>query len=106
MRSKKNKHFIYSRNIIFPIILILGGIAFIFNDMGIMKWYHLKQELNKIQITIDQLISKEKVLNEELWQLKNDDQYIKKIARERFHMVRPGEKVFRVVDRRSVNNRH
>ena len=34
----------------------------------------------------------------------NDDDYIKKIAQERFHMIKPGEKIFRVVDRRRVKN--
>ena len=43
-----------------------------------------------------------KELTAELDLLENDDEYIKKIARERFHMVNPGEKVFRVVDRRKV----
>ena len=49
------------------------------------------------------LIIEEKRLTEELTRLKYDDDYIKKIARERFHMVKQGEKVFRVVDRRKVN---
>ena len=70
--------------------------------MGIVKWYQLRQERNQIQTDINQLILDEKVLIEELGRLENDDDYIKKIARERFHMVKPGEKVFRVVDRRKV----
>ena len=57
MRGKTNKNIIYNRKIIFPVILILGSIALVFNDMGIIKWYQLRQELNNIQITIDQLIS-------------------------------------------------
>ena len=70
--------------------------------MGIMKWYKLRQQRLQIQKNIDNLILKEKTLTEELNRLDNDDEYIKKIAREKFHMVRPGEKVFRVVDRRKV----
>ena len=70
--------------------------------MGIIKWYQLRQERHQIQAEIDQLIIKEKNLTAELDRLENDDEYIKKIARERFHMVKPGEKVFRVVDRRKV----
>ena len=70
--------------------------------MGIIKWYQLRQERHHIQLGIDQLILKEKDLTEELYRLENDDEYIKKIARERFHLVKPGEKVFRVVDRRKV----
>ena len=103
MKSQQKKKSIFqTRNIIFPIILILGGILLIFNDMGIIKWYQLRQERHQIQTEIDRLILKEKNLTAELDRLENDDEYIKKISRERFHMVKPGEKVFRVVDRRKV----
>ena len=70
--------------------------------MGIIKWYQLRQERYQIQVEIEDLILEEKKLIEELDNLENNDDYIKKIARERFHMVRPGEKIFRVIDRRKV----
>ena len=70
--------------------------------MGIIKWYQLRQERLHVQTEIDRLILEEKDLTSELDRLENDDEYMKKIARERFHMVKPGEKVFRVVDRRKV----
>jgi len=72
--------------------------------MGIVKWYHLRNERHQIQVEIDRLLIEEKNLIKELDRLDNDDEYIKKIARERFHMVKPGEKVFRVVDKRKVKN--
>ena len=87
---------------IFPIILVLGGILLFINDMGIVKWYQLRHKRLHIQTAIDRLILDEKDLTEELNRLENDDEYIKKIARERFHMVKPGEKVFRVIDRRKI----
>ena len=89
---------------IFPIILILGSLFLLLNDMGILKWYQMKKERNNIQIAINQLILEEKSLMEELDRLENDEEYLKNIAREQFHMVKPGEKVFRVIDRRKVNN--
>ena len=87
---------------IFPIILVLGAMLLFINDMGIVKWYQLRDKRLNIQTAIDRLILDEKDLTEELNRLENDDEYIKKIARERFHMVKPGEKVFRVVDRRKI----
>jgi len=99
---EKKKSFFQNRNMFFPIILILGVMLLFFNDMGIVKWYRLKQERLHIQIEIDRLILEEKDLTAEFDRLENDDEYIKKIARERFHMVKPGEKVFRVIDRRKV----
>ena len=87
---------------IFPLILILGGLFLISNDIGIVRWYQLRKERNHIQGEIDQFIKDEAVLTDELDRLKNDEEYMKKIAREKFHMVKPGEKVFRVIDRRKT----
>ena len=99
---KKKKSIFQNRNMLFPIILVFGCMILLFSDMGIVKWYQLRQERHHIQVGIDQLILEEKELTVELDRLENDDEYIKKIARERFHMVKTGEKVFRVVDRRKV----
>ena len=73
--------------------------------MGIIKWHQLRQEKKQIQIDINRLIHKEEKLTHELSRLENDEEYIKKIAREKFHMVNPGEKVFRIVDRRKLKNK-
>ena len=70
--------------------------------MGIVKWYQLRKERNRIKAEIDQFIQNEAILTDELDRLKNDEEYIKKIAREKFYMVNPGEKVFRVIDRRKT----
>ena len=80
----------------------MGVILLLFNDMGIIKWYELRQERKYLKMEIDQILLREQKLAEELKLLENNEEYIKKIARERFYMVKPGEKVFRVVDRRKV----
>jgi cell division protein FtsB len=99
----RKKSIFQNRNMIFLIIFLLGGMLLLLNDMGIVKWYHLRQERRHQQEEIDQLILEEKDLSAELDRLENDTEYIKKIARERFHMVQPGEKVFRVVDKRKID---
>ncbi len=99
---KRKKTIFQNRIMIFPLILILGGLFLISNDMGIVKWYQLRKERNRIKAEIDQFIQNEAILTDELDRLKNDEEYIKKIAREKFHMVKPGEKVFRVIDRRKT----
>ncbi|SVE49659.1 uncharacterized protein METZ01_LOCUS502513 [marine metagenome] len=99
---KQKKSVFQNRIMIFPLILILGGLFLISNDMGIVKWYQIRKERNRIQAEIDQFIKNEAILADELDRLKNDEEYIKKIAREKFHMVKPGEKVFRVIDRRKT----
>ena len=87
---------------VFPLIIILGGLFLISNDMGIIRWYQLHKERNQIQAEIDLLIHKEVELSNELDRLTNDKEYIKKIAQEKFYMVKPGEKIFRVIDRRKI----
>jgi len=100
--KKKKKPF---KNIIFLIIIILGCIPLFFNELGIFKWYQLKKERYQMQAEIDNLILKEKKLLKKLYLLENDDNYIKQIAREQFHMVKPGEKNFQVIDKRKIKNK-
>ena len=88
---------------VFPLILLVGGLFLISNDMGIVKWYQLRKERNRIQDEIDQFIQQEAEFTDELNLLTNDVEYIKKIAQEKFHMVKPGEKEFRVIDRRKID---
>ena len=40
---------------LFPFILIVGGLFLVSNDMGIIRWYQLRSERNQIQINIDRL---------------------------------------------------
>ena len=84
------------------IICIFGFGLFIFDDLGLLKWYSLRKERIRIQYEIDELIQRESHLTEEIAKIKSDDTYLEKIAREKFQMVKPGEKVFRVVDNRKV----
>ena len=70
--------------------------------MGIIQWYQLRHERNEVQAEINRLIHEESKLTSELGRLTDDKEYIKKIAKEKFHMVKPGEKVFRVIERRKI----
>ena len=96
----RKKTIFQNRILIFPLIFIVGGLFLISNDMGIIKWYQLRKERNRIQAEIDQFIQQKSEFTDDLNRLTNDMEYIKKIAQERFHMVKPGEKVFRVIDKK------
>ena len=87
---------------VFPFVVLVGGLLLISNDMGIVQWYQLRQERNVTKVEKDRLIQKEAELTSELDRLTNDKEYIKKIAQEKFQMVKPGEKVFRVIDKRKI----
>ena len=83
-------------------ISIFGLGLFIFDDLGLLKWYSLRKERIRIQYEIDEMIQREAHLTEEIGKIKSDDIYLEKIAREKFQMVKPGEKIFRVVDNRKI----
>jgi len=73
-------------------------IAFIFGDHGLLKLYKIKNERQLIQKKIAILREEREKLKTEKIKIENDLSYIEKIAREKYKMVKPGEKIFKVVD--------
>tara|TARA_Y100001970_G_C14028706_1_gene747459 strand:- start:574 stop:897 length:324 start_codon:yes stop_codon:yes gene_type:complete len=73
-------------------------IVFIFGDHGLLKLYKIKQKRKITQANIIELREeKEKAISEKN-KIENDLDYIEKIAREKYKMVKPGEKIFKVVE--------
>ena len=73
-------------------------IIFIFGDHGLLKLYKIKNERQAIQKEIANLREEREKLKGEKIKTENDLNYIEKIAREKYKMVKPGEKIFKVVD--------
>lgn len=73
-------------------------IVFIFGDHGLLKLYKIKNERQLIQKKIASLREEREKLKTEKIKIENDLSYIEKIAREKYKMVKPGEKIFKVVD--------
>ena len=79
------------------IIIFLIGFCFImFNDLGVVKLISLYNESKFVQRQINELILEENNLIDEISLLQNDKEYIIKVAREKFFMATPGEKIYRV----------
>ena len=72
-------------------------IIFIFGDHGLIKLYKIKSQRKKVQNHIIQLREEREKRKEEKNKIENDLDYIEKIAREKYKMVKPGEKIFKVV---------
>ena len=72
-------------------------IIFVFGDHGLFQLYKLKKERAEIQLYITQLRKDQGIFHKEKNRLENDLQYIEKLAREKYRMAKPGEKVFKVV---------
>ena len=73
-------------------------IVFIFGDHGLLKLYKIKSERQMIQKKIAALREEREKLKTEKIKIENDLSYIEKIAREKYKMVKPGEKIFKVID--------
>lgn len=68
----------------------------LFSDRGFISLWNLKKEKVEIQQEINSLRQQIVSLEKEAEKLKFDEKYVEKIAREKFRMVKPGEKVFKV----------
>ena len=71
----------------------------LFSDRGLINLWLLKKEKLEIQNEINDLRSQIAMLEKEEEKLKFDEKYIEKIAREKFKMVKPGERVFKVTNK-------
>ena len=97
-QKKKNKLKTY-----FLLTIFLSGVVFLFTiDFGVIKLINLKKERRDLQLEIEQLLTQQITIREEIKKLKYDTSYVEKIARERFLMVKPGEKVFKVIESKQI----
>ena len=97
-QSKRNKTKLY----VLATFIMLGLSSLIFVDLGVMRLIELKKMKRSLNSDIQILLSQQIGLNDEIHKLTYDTSYIEKIAREKFLMVRPGEKVFRVIESKQV----
>ncbi|MDP4172745.1 MAG: septum formation initiator family protein [Bacteroidota bacterium] len=85
------------------IIFIFGSVVFIilifffFYKFGFLRYYELKSQVKELKTEIDSVDKQNANLNAEIDSLRTMDSKIEKVAREKFNMVRKGEKVFKVV---------
>jgi len=87
----------FIQGIVFLICMSLI-IIFIFGDHGLIKLYKIKNQRKKVQNHIAQLRQEKEKKEEEKNKIENDLDYIEKIAREKYKMVKPGEKIFKIIE--------
>ncbi len=83
--------------------LVITGIAvFIvyvygFGDYGLYQYYKLSQERNRLRAEVKRLENEAEELKKiKQLLLKEDPDYIQRIAREKFGLVKPGEKIYKL----------
>jgi len=82
--------------------IIIALVILSLSDLGLVRYFQLRSEHKRLITRIDDLKLRRDALQFEKKRLEDDMEYIEKIAREKFRMVKPGEKVFRVRDSRTV----
>ena len=100
-KSQSRSITIFQKQFFQGLVFLIGlslVIVFVFGDHGLLKLYKIKNERKLIQIKIANLRAERETLKNEKNKIENDLNYIEKIAREKYKMVKPGEKIFKVVD--------
>ena len=102
MKRKKRKN--NKGQLIFSAVLVLLFATIItINDFGLIKLIELKKIKYDLQNNIYVLSEQQKKLNNDITELQTNSQHIEKIAREKFLMAKPGEKIFRVIQYKKIN---
>ncbi len=83
-------------NVLFGCLSVGCILLLLFSDRGFVTLWNLKKEKIEIQEDINSLRQQIASLEKEAEKLEFDEKYIEKIAREKFRMSKPGEKVFKV----------
>ena len=104
MQKRRNKslkkHYLKFK--ILGILIVIQTLFLVFNEFGLKKWIELNKTKSDLQSEIQTLLTQQINLQEEISKLNVDQDYIEKIAREKFMMVKPGEKVFRVIEAKQM----
>ena len=105
MRSKKKPRQSFNklqRQVIRGVLSIIGIsliIIFIFGNHGVVELYQLSKKREQIQEEIVLLRQQKINLEKEKTLLKNDKKHIEKLAREKYRMAKPNERIFKVIEK-------
>lgn len=84
-------------SLVFSIIVsVLFVLVLTFSDQGFYDHYVYKKNLNELQNTVDSLKKVNDSLSIEIKLLKSDLEKIEKVAREKYGMIKPGEKIYKI----------
>ena len=104
MRNKKiNQSFSkLQKQLIRGVLSIIGIsliIIFVFGNHGVIELYQLSKKRQQIQEEIVLLRQQKIDLEKEKSLLKNDKKHIEKLAREKYRMAKPNERIFKVINK-------
>lgn len=86
--------------VIFAVFFIIGLLYLFFNDSGVIKYLKLKQQVDSLNVQINNVNKDNQVIKEEIDSLQNKvPAKIEKVAREKYNMIRKGEKKIQVIEK-------
>lgn len=95
-KSIKNKIVRYA----FIIFMLMGLGFLIFNDSGYIKYFKLKDEVNELNTELEEKKKANTNLEAEIDSLKDKNPAkIEKVAREKYGMMKKGEKVIKIEEK-------
>ena len=83
------------------LVSIILVIIFFFGDHGIYQLIKINSERKRTQNLITELRLEIQNLENKKQNLQHNDEYLMKLAREKYGMVLPGEKMFRVIEEKT-----
>ena len=96
MKKKTNQH----KPIIITILICLIWVTF--NQSGVIKWIQLRYKENKLSHELKNIQMEQQELAQHIDKLQNDISYIEFLAYSKYKMVKPGEKIFRVKNMKTI----
>ena len=103
MKRSKKRTFLSTKNYAIFLIFSLFIMILLVNEFGLIKLFDLKKQKENLEQEIAFLNQQESNLRNTIYQLQHDQEYIEKIARERYMMAFPGEKVYRIIREKKLN---
>tara|TARA_B100000315_G_scaffold249210_1_gene280085 strand:+ start:1535 stop:1891 length:357 start_codon:yes stop_codon:yes gene_type:complete len=100
----KQKNTAAKKRILRGIVLLASVILviiFFFGDHGIYQLIKINSERKRTQNLITELRLEIQNLENKKQNLQHNDEYLMKLAREKYGMVLPGEKMFRVIEEKT-----
>ena len=99
---KKQKTKLNFNYYVLTIITAVFIIILVLNDFGFITYLKLKNKHKALDKELQRLLVQQNDLRSEINKLQTDQDYIEKIAREKFMMVKPGERVYRVKEEKEI----
>jgi len=103
MKRSKKRTFLSTKNYAIFLIFSLFIMILLVNEFGLIKLFDLKKQKENLEQEIAFLNQQESNLRNTIYQLQHDQEHIEKIARERYMMALPGEKVYRIIREKKLN---